>query len=51
MNEELLTRISDALELIADTLVGIEDHLHDLAECITERNQFCIAGSVTTYEP
>lgn len=59
-SEEQLKRIADYLESIDKSLEIIEgsisnismqsDALSDLSKCINSHHQFCIAGSVTSYE-
>lgn len=48
---ELMERIATNLDRLADALEQIEMHLDCLSDCINERNQFCITGGITTYEP
>ena len=42
---------NDSLERIAEALESIDERLSKLASCVTERDNFCIAGEVTTYKP
>lgn len=56
MNEELLTRLINALESIDSSLTEVAASLdsldQNLTQCISsaqEGNRFCIAGDVTSY--